>query len=58
MNKYPLVINKTKSCIFPDYSPEKFYLLNKAIIEWTKKNMIKIINTYSLIILIKILFFS
>lgn len=37
MNKYPLVINKTKSCIFPDYSPEKFYLLNKAIIEWTKK---------------------
>ena len=31
----PLVINKTKSCIFPDYSPEKFYLLNKAISEMT-----------------------
>lgn len=37
MNKYPIVINNTKSCIFPDYSPEKFYLLNKVIIDWTKK---------------------
>ena len=37
MNKYPIVMNKTKSCIFPDYSPEKFYLLNKEIIDWTKK---------------------
>lgn len=37
MNKYPIVINNTKSYIFPDYSPEKFYLLNKEIIDWTKK---------------------
>ena len=36
INKYPIYINKTKSSIFSDYSPEKFYFLNKIIIDWTK----------------------
>ena len=52
MNEYPIVINKTKSCIFPDYSPEKFYLLNKASIDWTKKkydkdNQFILINNFN-----------
>ena len=36
LNKYPIFINKTQSSIFPDYSPEKFYFLNKVNINWTK----------------------
>jgi len=38
LTKYPIYINQTKTIIFGDYSPEKFYFLNKVIIDWTKKN--------------------
>ena len=38
MIKYPLLINNGKTNVYLDYSPEKFYFLNKVIINWTKKN--------------------
>ena len=52
MNKYPIFINTTKSSIFPDYSPEKFYFLNKIIVNWTqtkykKDNQYIFINDFS-----------
>ena len=36
MNECHIFINKTKSSIFSDYSPDKFFFLNKVIINWTK----------------------
>lgn len=33
--------NNSKKNILKDYSPEKFYLLNKIIIEWTNENLDK-----------------
>ena len=52
MNKYPIFINTTKSYIFPDYSPEKFYFLNKIIVNSTqakcnKDNQHILINDFS-----------
>ena len=52
MNKYPIFINTTKSYIFPDYSPEKFYFLNKIIVNSTqakcnKDNQYILINDFS-----------
>ena len=38
MSKYPIFIKKNKTYIYWDYSPEKFYFLNKIIINWTKIN--------------------
>ena len=38
MSKYPIFIKKKKTYIYWDYSPEKFYFLNKVIINWTKIN--------------------
>ena len=38
MNNYPIFINETKSYLFSDYSPEKFYFLSKVILNWTKTN--------------------
>ena len=38
MSKYPIFIKKNKTYIYLDYSPEKFYFLNKIIINWTKIN--------------------
>ena len=38
MVKYPLLISDRKTYIYSDYSPEKFYFLNKVIINWTKAN--------------------
>ena len=38
MTKFPIYINESKTYIFGDYSPEKFYFLNKIIIDWTKRN--------------------
>ena len=38
MSKNHIVINKGKTYIYLDYSPDKFYLLNKVIINWTKEN--------------------
>ena len=51
MNKYPIFINKTKT-LFWDYSPDKFFILNKVIINWTKTNYEKdnqyiIINNFN-----------
>ena len=37
MIKYPIINSKSKTYIFGDYSPEKYYFLNKIIIDWTKK---------------------
>ena len=37
MNEYPIFINGTKT-LFWDYSPDKFFILNKVIINWTKAN--------------------
>ena len=31
-------MDDSKLNIYSDYSPEKFYLLNKIIIDWTKEN--------------------
>ena len=36
--KYPLYLEKSKSFLYGDYSPEKFYFLNKIIIDWTMDN--------------------
>ena len=33
---YPIIQEKTKSYIYWDYSPEKYYFLNRVIINWTK----------------------
>ena len=41
LTKYPIFLNKTKSFIFGDYSPQKYYFLNKVIIDWTKRNYYK-----------------
>jgi hypothetical protein len=38
ISKYPIYSNSIKNYIFYDYSPEKFYFLNKVIIDWTKMN--------------------
>ena len=38
MIKYPIFISAKREYIYLDYSPEKFYLLNKVIINWTKIN--------------------
>ena len=38
MSKYPIFIKKNKTYIYWDYSPEKFYFLNKVIMNWTKIN--------------------
>lgn len=38
LRKYPIFFNKTKSFIFRDYFSEKYYFLNKIIIDWTKFN--------------------
>ena len=38
MKKYPIIINGGKTYIYWDYSPDKFYFLNKVIIKWTKEN--------------------
>ena len=38
LSKYPLFCFKTKTYIYGDYSPKKFYFLNKIIIDWTKRN--------------------
>ena len=38
MSKHPIYANKEKTYIFWDYSPEKYFFLNKIIIDWTKKN--------------------
>jgi len=40
INEYPIFLNKTQT-LFWDYSPEKFYILNKVIINWTKSNFEK-----------------
>ena len=37
LSKYPIYIYQMKTNIFADYSPEKFYFLNKVIIDWTKQ---------------------
>ena len=36
LSEYPFFLNKTQSYIFGDYSPDKYYFLNKIIIDWTK----------------------
>jgi len=41
MKEYPIYINEQKTYIFGDYSPEKFYFLNKVILDWTKRNFNK-----------------
>jgi len=38
MTKYPIYIGENKTYIYWDYSPEKFYFLNKIIMDWTKIN--------------------
>ena len=38
MSNYPCSLNNSKISIYRDYSPEKYYFLNKLIIDWTKKN--------------------
>ena len=38
MRSFPLYLKKSKTYIYGDYSPEKFYFLNKIIIDWTLKN--------------------
>jgi hypothetical protein len=38
LSKYPIYANNNISCIYSDYSPEKFYFLSKMIIDWTKEN--------------------
>ena len=38
LTKYPIYEKKTKSYIYGDYIPEKFYLLNKIIINKTLEN--------------------
>lgn len=36
--KYPLYVKENKSYIYGDYTPEKFYFLNKIVADWTLKN--------------------
>ena len=36
--KYPIYIKNPKISIYGDYSPEKFYFLNKILINWTLNN--------------------
>ena len=36
LSNYPIILEKTKSYIYWDYSPEKYYFLNRVIINWTK----------------------
>ena len=36
--KYPINIKNAKISIYGDYSPEKFYFLNKILINWTLNN--------------------
>ena len=38
LSKYPIFIKKNRTYIYWDYSPEKFYFLNKIIMNWTKIN--------------------
>ena len=38
MIRYPICLNNSKTCIYGDYSPEKYYFLNKILIDWTLKN--------------------
>ena len=44
-SEFTIINNHTKFSIYNDYSPEKFYLLNKIIIDWTIKNH-KVENQY------------
>ena len=37
-SNYPILVNNSKLNIYSDYSPEKFYLLNKIIIDWIEEN--------------------
>ena len=41
LTKYPINIPHKKSLVYLDYSPEKFYFLNKIIMDWTKINYSK-----------------
>ena len=41
LTKYPIYINKTKTYLYGDYTPEKFYFWNKINIEWTLNNLSK-----------------
>ena len=36
LSEYPFFLNRSQSYIFGDYSPDKYYFLNKIIIDWTK----------------------
>ena len=38
LSKYPFYIKKKRTIIYEDYSPDKFYFLNKIIIHWTQQN--------------------
>ena len=38
LRKYSMCLNNSENFIYGDYSPEKFYFLNKIIMNWTKKN--------------------
>ena len=41
LTKYPIYINETKTYLYGDYTPEKFYFWNKINIEWTLNNLSK-----------------
>ena len=41
MKSYPIYLNNSKTYLYGDYSPEKFYFLNKIIIDWTLENQNK-----------------
>ena len=36
LSEYPIFFNKEQFYIFEDYTPDKYYFLNKIIIYWTK----------------------
>ena len=38
MSRYPIYLKEKKTYIYGDYSPEKFYFLNKIIFNWTLEN--------------------
>ena len=35
---YPKCVKENKAFIYEDYTKEKFYFLNRLIIQWTQKN--------------------
>ena len=41
MTQYPIYIKNKRTYIYGDYSPEKFYFLNKVIINYTKQRFDK-----------------